>query len=87
MNRQPTNALPFFLKRRRPGVFDLIRDNNLFTAVRDQALLLVEFDDDLERQRREETGEVEVFDDKGRPLVRSKSISLLVDHIHSIPVG
>ncbi|KAF8339185.1 uncharacterized protein EI90DRAFT_3279515 [Cantharellus anzutake] len=87
MNRQPTLALPFFLRRRRPGVFDLIRDHNLFTAVRDQALLLVEFDEDLERQRRQETGEAEQFGEKGRPLKTSKSISLLVDHVHSIPIA
>lgn len=50
-NRQPGKALPYFLRLRRPNVFQLIRDNNLFTDVQDQALLLVEFDQELIRQR------------------------------------
>ncbi|KZS87523.1 vacuolar protein sorting-associated protein 41 [Sistotremastrum niveocremeum HHB9708] len=45
-NRQPAKALPYFIRLRRPEVFDLIVDNNLFTAIQDQALLLVEFDQD-----------------------------------------
>jgi hypothetical protein len=88
LNRQPTHALPYFLRRRRPNVFDLIRENNLFTAVRDQALLLVEFDLDLEKQRREEADAAEKSrqenDDGSIP--RKRSIVLLVDHLHSIPV-
>ena len=47
MNRQPGKALPYLLRLRRPHVFDLIRENNLFTAIQDQALLLVEFDHEL----------------------------------------
>lgn len=78
MNRQPGKALPFFLRLRRPNVFDLIRENNLFTAVQDQALLLVEFDHELMEKRRKEGEDV-------RPE-QSKAIELLVDHIHSIPV-
>ncbi|KZT70226.1 vacuolar protein sorting-associated protein 41 [Daedalea quercina L-15889] len=79
MNRQPGKALPYFLRLRRPNVFDLIRENNLFTAVQDQALLLVEFDHELmEKQRRE--GE-DVHPEQ------SRAIELLVDHIHSIPIG
>lgn len=46
-NHQPEKALPYFLRLRRMGVFNLIRDFNLFTSVRDQALLLVEFDMEL----------------------------------------
>jgi hypothetical protein len=60
LNRQPGKALPFYLRLRRPGVFDLIRDNNLFTDVQDQALLLIEFDQDVQRRRsklRTTTGE------------------------------
>jgi hypothetical protein len=88
LNRQPTHALPYFLRRRRPNVFDLIRENNLFTAVRDQALLLVEFDLDLEKQWRQDGDAV----DQPRPgkvddsASRKRSIALLVDHLHSIPV-
>jgi hypothetical protein len=46
VNKQPAKALPYFLRLRRPDVFDLIREHNLFTAVQDQALLLIEFDQD-----------------------------------------
>ncbi|KAJ6522772.1 hypothetical protein DFH09DRAFT_1191159 [Mycena vulgaris] len=70
-------ALTYFLRLRRPNVFDLIRDNNLFTDVQDQALLLVEFDHELMEKRKLE----------GRPTEKSQAIILLVDHIHSIPVG
>jgi hypothetical protein len=60
-------------------VFDLIRENNLFTDVQDQALLLVEFDQELKEKRKEEG--LELYD------ARSDAITLLVDHIHSIPVS
>ncbi|KAJ6450316.1 hypothetical protein C8R47DRAFT_998937 [Mycena vitilis] len=76
-NRQPGKALTYFLRLRRPNVFDLIRDNNLFTDVQDQALLLVEFDHELMEKRKQE----------GQPAEKSQAITLLVDHIHSIPVG
>lgn len=60
-------------------MFDLIRENNLFTDVQDQALLLVEFDQELKEKRKEEG--LELYD------ARSDAITLLVDHIHSIPVS
>ena len=63
-------------------MFDLIRDYNLFTDVQDQALLLVEFDQELVKRRRE-TGEDEGLDKEGR----SPAIALLVDHTFSIPVS
>ncbi|KAH0840325.1 hypothetical protein J3R83DRAFT_1341 [Lanmaoa asiatica] len=79
VNRQYGKALPFFLRLRRPNVFDLIREHNLFTDVQDQALLLVEFDQELNEKRRQEGHE--------SALSRSEAITLLVDHTHSIPVG
>jgi hypothetical protein len=78
-NRQPGKALPFFLRLRRPNVFDLIRENNLFTDVQDQALLLVEFDHELMERRKKEG--LAVYEE------RNDAITLLVDHIHSIPVS
>ncbi|KAI9513211.1 hypothetical protein F5148DRAFT_972283 [Russula earlei] len=75
-NRQPAKALPFFIRLRRPNVFELIREHNLFTAVQDQALLLVEFDHELMSKQ------------KGADLnERGVAITLLVDHIHSIPIA
>jgi vacuolar protein sorting-associated protein 41 len=78
-NRQPGKALPFYLRLRRPNVFDLIRENNLFTDVHDQALLLVEFDHELMEKRK--------LEGVGVDVQRSDAVTLLVDHIHSIPVS
>ncbi|KZT06554.1 vacuolar protein sorting-associated protein 41 [Laetiporus sulphureus 93-53] len=79
INRQPGKALPYFLRLRRPNVFDLIREYNLFTAIQDQALLLVEFDQGLIDKRKQIGEEVDPEN--------STAIKLLVDHIHSIPIG
>lgn len=81
-NRQPGRALPYVLRLRRQNVFDLIREHNLFTDVQNQALLLVEFDQELVKRRRE-AGEDEGLDKDGR----SPAIALLADHTFSIPVG
>ncbi|PIL28149.1 hypothetical protein GSI_09686 [Ganoderma sinense ZZ0214-1] len=79
LNRQPGKALPYFLRLRRPNVFDLIRENNLFTDVQDQALLLVEFDQELREKRKKDGEDVDTD-----PVA---AITLLVDHIHSIPMA
>ncbi|RDX46971.1 vacuolar assembling protein VPS41 [Lentinus brumalis] len=79
LNRQPGKALPYFLRLRRPNVFDLIRENNLFTDVQDQALLLVEFDQELREKRKNEGEDIDTD-----PIA---AITLLVDHIHSIPIA
>ena len=76
-NRQPGRALPFLLRLHDPTAFDLIRENNLFTAVQDQALLLVEFDQELVKQRKQEGASTD------EP---SPAITLLVDHTFSITV-
>lgn len=75
-NRQPGKALHFYLRLRRPNVFELIREHNLFTDVQDQVLLLVEFDHEL-MEKRKTTGQ-----DTGQ----SETIALLVNNTHSIPV-
>lgn len=81
VNRQPGKALPYFLRLRRPHVFDLIREHNLFTDVQDQALLLVEFD----KERKGKVNEKEEVESaKGK---HGPAIQLLVDHTHSIPVS
>ncbi|PWN35596.1 uncharacterized protein FA14DRAFT_160676 [Meira miltonrushii] len=80
-NRQPGKALPYYLRLRKPGVFDLIRDHNLFNVIQDQALLLVEFEQDLLKRSLP-------AEDKQQSLIHQKwrSIELLVDHTHSIPI-
>ncbi|KAK2464836.1 hypothetical protein APHAL10511_003135 [Amanita phalloides] len=78
INRQPGKALPYYLRLRRPNVFDLIRENNLFTDVSDQVLLLVEFDNELMAKRKEDGNAIDPS--------KSEAIALLVDNIHSIPI-
>ncbi|KAF8676121.1 hypothetical protein AX14_005017 [Amanita brunnescens Koide BX004] len=78
INRQPGKALPFYLRLRRPNVFNLIREHSLFTDVSDQVLLLVEFDDELMRKRTEEGKDIDPS--------KNEAIALLVDNIHSIPI-
>ncbi|KAF8644880.1 hypothetical protein AX16_008217, partial [Volvariella volvacea WC 439] len=77
-NRQPGKALPYFLRLRRPNVFELIRENNLFTDVQDQVLLLVEFDHELRERRKK--GALSGVEGRG------EAIMLLVDQFHSIPI-
>ncbi|KIY49134.1 vacuolar protein sorting-associated protein 41 [Fistulina hepatica ATCC 64428] len=85
-NRQPGKALPYSLRLRHPNVFDLVRENNLFTDVQDQVLLLVEFDHELMQKRKELEGAMPT--DSSSPGPReSEAITLLVDHTHSIPIG
>ncbi|KAI5478965.1 vacuolar protein sorting VPS41 [Pseudohyphozyma bogoriensis] len=84
LNRQPGKALPYFLKLRQPNVFSLIRENNLFTDVQDQALLLIEFDLAIQKEEpswslKEARGDTEVPQ-------HGTAIALLVDHTHSIPI-
>jgi hypothetical protein len=76
-NRQPGKALPYYLRLRRPNVFELIKEHNLFTDVQDQVLLLVEFDHELMEKRKAQ----------GQQTQESDAIRLLVDNIHSIPVS
>ncbi|GAA5906611.1 hypothetical protein JCM8208_000496 [Rhodotorula glutinis] len=79
MNRQPGKALPYLLRLQDPHVFTLIRDHNLFTDIQNQALQLIEFDEELRRQ-----------DNKDEALhtdcSHGTAIELLVDHTHSIPI-
>lgn len=72
---QPARALPYFLRLRKPGVFDLIREHNLFDAVQEQALLLVEFDHERLKE-----------DDSNKEGKHGAAIELLVDHTLAIPV-
>jgi hypothetical protein len=86
---QPGKAIQYYLKLRKPGVFDLIRDNNLFTDIQDQALLLVDFEMDMQRRSTKEAdpkaaGNTAKEHGIGR---HGEAIDLLVNHTHSIPVS
>lgn len=98
LNRQPGKALEYYLRLRKPHVFDLIREHNLFTVVRDQVLLLMEFDQELEKRKKQEDGPAvqdiatpisptyPVDKGKAKEKERSKAVALLVDHTYAIPV-
>ncbi|BGP45376.1 Vacuolar protein sorting-associated protein 41 [Rhodotorula kratochvilovae] len=79
MSRQPGKALPYFLQLQEPHVFTLIRDHNLFTDIQDQALQLIEFDQELRRQNNKDEA-LQADSPHGT------AIELLVDHTHSIPI-
>ena len=82
MNHQPGKALPYAIRLRWPNVFDLIRDHNLFTDVQDQALLLGECDQELEKAREKNGSEERSSGPESTP-----AIALLVEHTYSIPVS
>lgn len=77
-NHQPGKSLTYYLRLKRPEVFDLIREHNLFLDVRDQARQLIEFEEAMQRDAKKDGAE----EDK-QPL---QAVQLLVDHVHSIPV-
>ncbi|KAK0543251.1 Vacuolar protein sorting-associated protein 41 [Tilletia horrida] len=89
-NHLPGKALPYYLRLRRPTVFDLIRDHNLFMSIQDQVLQLIEFEDEL----RKRDGQGGITNDAAlkrssiltKPSKHGTAIDLLVEHTHSIPV-
>lgn len=97
LNHQPGKAVSYLLRLRKPEVFDLIKDNNLFTDVQDQALLMIEFSDELNRLkmvRLNNEGSDEEDQATGATTPDEKSlreysaaIDLLVQHTYSIPVN
>ncbi|CAD6885830.1 unnamed protein product [Tilletia controversa] len=90
-NHLPGKALPYYLRLRRPTVFDLIREHNLFMSIQDQVLQLLEFEEDL-RQRGLAASGIAPDSSMKRSSILSKpskhgtAIDLLVEHTHSIPV-
>ena len=83
-SRRPGQVLPYFLRLRRPNVFQLIQDNNLYTDMQGQVLLLVEFDQELIDTRRE-AGEKEGKLGENK-VDRGQAINLLANYTQSIPV-
>ncbi len=91
-NKQADKALPYLLRLRKPHVFAFIREFNLFSAVQDQVLLLVDFDRESEVSTTVPTnGDFVASPTTGSPEPPSthrhgEAIALLVDHVYSIPV-
>ncbi|KAK7454562.1 Vacuolar protein sorting-associated protein 41 [Stygiomarasmius scandens] len=86
-NRQPGKALSFYLRLRRPNVFNLIRENNLYTDVKDQVLQLVEFDMQLQEKNKLKVNGAVVEADSVEVERKGEAIELLVNNVHSIPIG
>lgn len=53
-NNQPDKAIEYNLRLRRPNAFQLIQEYNMFDAVKDKAVLLLEFDQHLLRSAENE---------------------------------
>ncbi|CAG8681179.1 15096_t:CDS:10 [Gigaspora margarita] len=80
-NQEPEKALEYNLRLRRPNAFDLIRKYNLFSAVQDKVILLMDFDQHFmsETQKANEKKKVEA---KNMPAVQ-----LLIENTDSVPIG
>ncbi|RHZ45377.1 hypothetical protein Glove_680g79 [Diversispora epigaea] len=98
-NHEPDKALEYNLRLRRPNVFDLIRDYDLFSAVQDKVVLLMDFDQHLisEKQKQLENEENKEQDSvkkiepigKSRPKKETEmpAVRLLVENTESIPIA
>merc|ERR1712093_293679 len=86
MNKQPGKAVPYYLRLRKPGVFDLIRDFSLFPDIQDQALMLVDFEQEMKRRRTKGAAPIRDTKDTTGRSKHGEAIDLLVDHTHSIPI-
>ncbi|CDS11660.1 hypothetical protein LRAMOSA03923 [Lichtheimia ramosa] len=53
-NNQPDKAIEYNLRLRRPNAFELIQEYNMFDAVKDKAVLLMEFDQHLLEKEKED---------------------------------
>lgn len=76
-NNQPDKAIEYNLRLRRPNAFELIQEYNMFDAVKDKAVLLMEFDQHL----LEKEGET-----KSKPS-KMPAVQLLVKNTDAIPVS
>ncbi|CAG8660098.1 10427_t:CDS:10, partial [Acaulospora colombiana] len=95
-NQEPDKALEYNLRLRRPNVFDLIREYNLFSAVQDKVVLLMDFDQHLMSEAEKEKEEK----DKGQDLTKSNdarisrirkatempAVQLLIENTDSVPI-
>lgn len=85
-NRQPGKSLPYYLQLKRPGVFDLIRENNLILDVRDQARQLIEFEQEvIHRNQSEKKDKMEDIPAAEEDAAPSQAVQLLVENVDSIP--
>lgn len=75
-NSQPDKAIEYYLRLRRPNAFELIQEYNMFDAVKDKAVLLMEFDQHL----------IEMEGSQTKPT-KMPAVQLLVKNTDAIPVS
>lgn len=75
-DRHPERAIEYLLRLRRPDVIKLIQENQLYTAIQDKAILLLEFD--------QHTNGPNV---QPRDLVDAPAVQMLVQAVDAIPVS
>ncbi|KAG9300436.1 hypothetical protein G9A89_010061 [Geosiphon pyriformis] len=96
-NHEPDKALEYNLRLRRPNVFDLIREYNLFSSVQDKVVLLMEFDQhllSLEEKKQDDAPEnsQESNENSAKSPVITKpsegpAVQLLVQNTESVPIS
>ncbi|KAI9283703.1 hypothetical protein BC943DRAFT_280643 [Umbelopsis sp. AD052] len=80
-NGKPDKAIEYNLRLRRPNAFDLIREYNMYEAVRDKAVLLMEFDQYLLDEQAKTVQE-------GSPRKQANdmpAVQLLIENTQAIP--
>ncbi|KAK9762214.1 Vacuolar protein sorting-associated protein 41, variant 2 [Basidiobolus ranarum] len=86
-NRQLDKALEYYLRLRRPDVFELIKANNLFSSVQDKVVLLMDFDQYLlEQEELEVAGKSGLDESSTKRATKGPAVQMLVEHVHSIPI-
>jgi len=71
-------------------VFELIREHDLFSAVRDKAILIMEFDQYLYEKNTKEPEEAGQAPSTLKPedeLTKGLAVQLMVQHTEEIPVS
>ncbi|KAI8371458.1 uncharacterized protein BYT42DRAFT_594997 [Radiomyces spectabilis] len=82
-NNQPDKAIEYNLRLRRPDAFELIQEYNMFDAVKDKAVLLMEFDQHLLEKERKETSATDQTDHP-KPAAQMPAVQLLVKNTDAI---
>lgn len=76
-NHQPDKAIEYNLRLHRPDAFKLIQEYNMFDAIKDKAVLLMEFDQHL----------LEKEENKKTKSTKMPAVQLLVKNTEAIPVS
>ncbi|KAF8929973.1 Vacuolar protein sorting-associated protein 41 [Haplosporangium bisporale] len=96
LDNRADRALEYFLRLRRPNVFELIRNHNLYSTVKDKAVLLMEFDQYLYDQKFKEIEEAKKGKRTTEPekhektaeeeLTQGPAVQMMIEHTEEIPI-